>query len=189
MPFMTCYQPHSADLGRRSPDVAHAVDNTDPNRSVAGELLYRDLSNDEWPGRGPVCRSCAEVLGPAYRPEVTPSSSATRRRQVAIVHAMNNDHRVTSEPYRLMPPRRRSDLAEALDAARMTGSELREALDTARGDTPPTPDGDDAVSWPTPGRRRQWPRRLGRVLARVDVWILLTGIAGVVIAYLTLMKP
>jgi hypothetical protein len=41
MAYLTYYQPHPADLGRRSTDVAHAVDSTDPNRSVAGELLHR----------------------------------------------------------------------------------------------------------------------------------------------------
>ena len=30
---------------------------------------------------------------------------------------------------------------------------------------------------------------LGRALARVDVWILIVGIAGVVIAYLAWVKP
>lgn len=100
---------------------------------------------------------------------------------------MNDDNRVTSEPYRLMPPRRRSDLAEALDAAWVTGPELREALDAARGYTP-APDGDDMASWGVPVRQRLWSRRLGRALGRVDVWILVTAIAGVVIAYLTLVK-
>jgi hypothetical protein len=41
---------------------------------------------------------------------------------------MNDDYRVTSELYRLMPPRHRSDIREALDAARVTGPELGEAL-------------------------------------------------------------
>ena len=66
MRFLTCYQPHPANLGDRSPDVAHAVDNTDANKSVAGERLYRDPSYEEWPGRGPACHSCADALGPAY---------------------------------------------------------------------------------------------------------------------------
>ena len=37
-------------------------------------------------------------------------------------------------------------------------------------------------------RQRQWPRRLGRALTRVDVWILIATVAGAVIAYLTLVK-
>ena len=45
----------------------------------------------------------------------------------------DNDFRVTSEVYRLMSPRKRpqSDIGRALDAARVTGPELREALDAA----------------------------------------------------------
>ena len=65
---------------------------------------------------------------------------------------MNHDFRVTSELYRLMPPRRRSDIRETLDEARGHRSGIREALDAAAG--------------------------TGPALA-----------AGVVIAYLTLMKP
>jgi hypothetical protein len=37
-------------------------------------------------------------------------------------------------------------------------------------------------------RLRRSARYLGRALARVDVWILIATIAGVVIAYLTLVK-
>lgn len=58
---MICYQPHPADLGR-GPDVAHAVSNIDPNKSVASELLYRNISREEWPGRGPACHTCAAAL-------------------------------------------------------------------------------------------------------------------------------
>jgi hypothetical protein len=36
---------------------------------------------------------------------------------------------------------------------------------------------------------QQWPRRLGRTLTRVDFWSLIVGIIGLVIAYLTLVKP
>ena len=64
--FKTCYQPHPA-YGGRGPDVAHTVDNSDPNPSVTGELLMRAISHEEWPGRGPVCHSCAEALGVAFR--------------------------------------------------------------------------------------------------------------------------
>ena len=49
---------------------------------------------------------------------------------------MHDDYRVTSELYRLMPPRKRAasgDLGEAPDAARVTGPEPREAPDAARG--------------------------------------------------------
>ncbi len=72
----------------------------------------------------------------------------------------------------------------------MTGPELREAL----GGTPglaaePTECADDLSSAAGPSRQRQWPRGLGRVLARVDVWILIATVAGVIIAYLTLVKP
>ena len=63
MKLLTCYQPHPADLDRRGHDVAHAVDNTDPMRSVAGEYLYRNPVDEVWPGRGPACHSCAAALG------------------------------------------------------------------------------------------------------------------------------
>jgi hypothetical protein len=65
---------------------------------------------------------------------------------------MDDDFRVTSELYRLMPPRKR------------TGPDPSKALDAA------------------PSRQRHWARRLGQALARVDVWILIAGMAGVVIA-------
>lgn len=65
--------------------------------------------------------------------------------------------------------------------------ELREALNLSRGTIPAGP----GAEWPGSLARhqRQWPRYLGRALARVDVWILIAGIAGVVIAYLTLVQP
>lgn len=72
----------------------------------------------------------------------------------------------TSELYRLMPPRR-------------PRSELREALDAARGDAPAAA-GDDAASWPAPAR--QWPRRLGRALSWVDTWTLIVTTVGVIVA-------
>jgi hypothetical protein len=62
MTYLICYQPHPADLGR-GPDVAHAVSSIDPNRSVAGELLYGNISREEWPGHGPACHTCAAALG------------------------------------------------------------------------------------------------------------------------------
>ena len=106
----------------------------------------------------------------------------------------DDDHRVTSEVYRLMPPRKRAgsgDLGEALAAARVTRPELREAIDAARGTAPESSGtaGDSAWSAAAATRQRQWPRRLIRVLARVDVWILIVGIVGVVIAYLAWVKP
>ena len=85
MTYMICYQPHPADLSC-GPGVAHAVSNIDSNRSVAGELLYRDVSREEWPGRGPACHSCAEALGvsarlaPAGRPYLATRSQPRRRR-------------------------------------------------------------------------------------------------------------
>lgn len=118
---------------------------------------------------------------------------------LAIVRVMyDDDYRVTSIPYRLMPPRKRAgsgDLGEALDAARVTGPELREALDAARG-TPPEPaEPDDDFSGTAPAREWQWPRRLGRTLGRMEIWMLIVAVAaliatvaGVVIAYLTLVK-
>jgi hypothetical protein len=84
MTYMICYQPHPADL-RRGPDVAHAVSNIDPNRSVAGELLYGDISREEWPGRGLACDTCSEALGasaqsvPAGRPYPATRSQPRRR--------------------------------------------------------------------------------------------------------------
>ena len=104
---------------------------------------------------------------------------------------MYDDDCVSSEPYRLMPPRKRarSDLGEALDAVRDSGS-VREALDAVNG-TDPEPADDTGFYWPdTPALGpRQWPGRLGRALGRVDVWILIVGIIGVVIAYLALILP
>jgi len=103
----------------------------------------------------------------------------------------DDDHRVTSELYRLMPPRKRAgsgDLGEALDAARVTGPELREALDAANG-TVLDPADDTGFHWPDTPAQRQWPQCLGRVLTRVDVWILIVGIVGVVIAYLAWVRP
>jgi hypothetical protein len=100
-----------------------------------------------------------------------------------------------SELYRLMTPRRQrsagnGDLGEALDAVRASGS-VREALDAASGMVPAPADPADNFSWPgtTAPRQRRWPRCLVRALGRVDVWILVATVAGVVIAYLTLVKP
>jgi hypothetical protein len=105
----------------------------------------------------------------------------------------DDDFRVTSEVYRLMPPRKRpgSELGEALDAARVTRSELREAVDTARGKAPESADPAGAISWSADSlsRQRRWLRSLSRPFARVDVWILIVGIIGLVIAYLAWVKP
>jgi len=61
VPFKTCYQPSPADP--TSEVVAHAVDNTNPNVSVAGETLLRDLSDDIWPGHGASpCHECEAAL-------------------------------------------------------------------------------------------------------------------------------
>jgi hypothetical protein len=61
----TCYQPHPADP--YGADVAHAIDNADPNVSVAGERLSEAMrgkfTTDVWPGRGPACSSCADAFG------------------------------------------------------------------------------------------------------------------------------
>lgn len=113
-----------------------------------------------------------------------------------MVPAMDDDNfRVTSEPYRLMPPRKRagSDIGKALDAVRASGS-VREALDAPSG-TAPDPTEEDAVFWSDPPAARQWPRRLGRALTRVN-WVLILTIvgtiatvAGAVIATLAWLKP
>ena len=109
-----------------------------------------------------------------------------------MVPAMNDDYRVTSELDRLTPPRKRarSDLGEALDAVRATGS-IREALDAARGTAPEPADPAGDFAWPdaAPLRERQWPRRLGRTMTRVDVWLLIMAIITVVVTYLAWMKP
>jgi hypothetical protein len=105
---------------------------------------------------------------------------------------MDDDHRVTSEPYRLMPPRKRagSELGEALAAARGAG-ELREALDAARGTAPEPDDAADVPFWDASPPREPWPRRLARAN-----WILIftivgsiAGVAAVIVAYLAWMKP
>ena len=74
--------------------------------------------------------------------------------------------------------------------ARVTGPELHEAIGAAKGVAPATAD-DTGGSWPDSqaSHQRQWPRCFGRALTRVDVWILVATVAGVVIAYLTLVKP
>ena len=58
--FWTCYEPQPADPG--GPAVAHAVDDADPARSVAGEPLRSKPTADEWPGQGPPCPACAYAL-------------------------------------------------------------------------------------------------------------------------------
>jgi hypothetical protein len=105
-----------------------------------------------------------------------------------------DDYRVTSELYRLMPSRKHAagngDAGEALDAARASGS-AREALDAACGTAPEPAAPAGEFAWPDAALagQRHWSWRLGRVLARVDVWILIATVAGVIIAYLTLVKP
>jgi len=85
------------------------------------------------------------------RKKLVPSNPSCVLPGLAIVRPMyDDDYRVTSELYRLMPPRKRAgsgDLGEALDAARVTGPELREALDAANG-TVPEPADDIAIPWP-----------------------------------------
>lgn len=99
----------------------------------------------------------------------------------------------TSEPYHLMPPRppkpsAQAGLAEALRAANHSG--LREALDAASGTDPGALDPHEpAVTFQQGGlaaRRRRWAECLHRGLTRVDVWILISTIALVVLACLTL---
>jgi hypothetical protein len=102
----------------------------------------------------------------------------------------DDDPAVTSGLYRLSPPRKRAraeDLSEAPTAAQVTGQQVGEALDAAQG-TDPGPAQAGGISGP--GRTvRQWPRRLGHALARVDAWILIATVAGVITAYLALVKP
>ena len=72
MTFHTYYQPHPANLGGHGPVVAHAVDKGDANRSVADEQLsFGTFTTEEWPGRGPACHSCEEVLRSLYQRFVT----------------------------------------------------------------------------------------------------------------------
>jgi hypothetical protein len=59
MAYKTCYQPHPADTGQ---DVAHAVEATNPNVSVAHEQLHGRYTDEDWPGQGPPCASCSEVI-------------------------------------------------------------------------------------------------------------------------------
>jgi len=51
--------------------------------------------------------------------------------------------------------------------------------------------GASRAQWPdaAPLRDRQWPRRLGRTMTRVDVWLLIMAIITVVVTYLAWMKP
>jgi hypothetical protein len=97
----------------------------------------------------------------------------------------DDDNRVTSELYRLMPPRQRepSQLADALDAAR--GGGIREALDVAAG-TPPAPPEpvEPAARHGRAMRRQRLAAGLSRMFGRVDVWILVGTFALVVIALL-----
>jgi hypothetical protein len=58
--FWTCYQQNSADPN--SGVVAHAVSNSDPNSSVAGEILIQSPVDEEWPGRAPKCPACDLAL-------------------------------------------------------------------------------------------------------------------------------
>jgi hypothetical protein len=109
---------------------------------------------------------------------------------------MHDDYRVTSELYRLMLPRKRAgsgDLGQALDAVGATGS-LREALDANRRTDPDPADPDGDFSWPDPPR--QWLQRVRRALMRMDTWMLIVAVAGViatvagaVVAYLAWVKP
>jgi hypothetical protein len=107
----------------------------------------------------------------------------------------DDDFRVTSEVYRIMPPRKRagSDIGQALDAARASGS-VREALDAASGTAPDAPEADGAF-WPDTSAARPRTRRLGRALVRAN-WLLIAtvvgsaaAVAGAVIGYLALVKP
>lgn len=139
-----------------------------------------------------MCCSCP-AGGPVPRREKCAVACAGPGRCPAIVPAMYDNDYVSSGLYLLTPPRRRSDIREALDAARGDGSGVREALDAARG-TAPEPADDGGVFWPAT-RQRQWPRRLSRILSRMDTWTLIVAVAGVMvaaagvyIAYLTLVK-
>ena len=91
-----------------------------------------------------------------------------------------------------MPPQKRAGLGEALDAARVTGPQLREALDLATGAAPEADPAAGDFSWAA----SRPARRFGRVLIRRDNWLLAAAVvgaaatvAGVIIALLTLVKP
>jgi len=139
-------------------------------------------------------RPAARILLTAVPASAGGVASACELSGFAIVRSMyDDDYRVTSVPYRLMPPRKRAGpgpLGEALDAAG-AGRSIREALDVASGTAAEADENAEDFSWAGSGsaRQRQWPRRLGRVLARVEVWILIVGIVTAVLTYLLLVKP
>lgn len=58
--FWTCYQQDSADPS--SGVVAHAVNNENPNVSVANEILIQPVVDEEWPGGGQPCPACRQAL-------------------------------------------------------------------------------------------------------------------------------
>lgn len=130
------------------------------------------------------------IFRPGAGHEAASRARCRRRpaRCAAIVRAMYDDDYVSSVPYRLMSPRKRtgSDIGRALDAVKASGS-AREALDAASG-TALEPAGPAAdLSWTPPEPSPL--RRCSRSLGRVDVWILIVGLVGLVIAYLAWMKP
>jgi hypothetical protein len=94
---------------------------------------------------------------------------------------MYDDNYVSSVPYRLMPPRKqpRSELREALEAAKDTGS-IREALNAADGAFPEPADSAGGLAWPdaVPAREPR-ARRLGRTLTRAN-WVLILAIVGTI---------
>jgi hypothetical protein len=132
-------------------------------------------------------RSCAApVRQPSYRPiEVLPlsvrrsgqhldtagGSSAESLPWAAIVRTMYDDDYISSEVYRLMPPRKRSEIREALDAANGTFPEPDElAEDFASPDfTPP---------------REPWLRRFSGAN-----WALIIAAVSVIVAVLAWLLP
>jgi hypothetical protein len=83
-----------------------------------------------------------------------------------------------------------SELREALDAVRATGS-IGEALDAVHGTAPEPDQSADDFFWDAAAPRELWLRRLGRAN-----WVLIFTIVGTIgtvtgaiIAYLAWMKP
>jgi hypothetical protein len=159
---------------------AEPAELTIPNPAALLTLTGKEIVSDSMGAR------CSDM----------PTSHAPPGPDPSIVPAMYRDpDEPTGEVFRVVPPRQRKpstpgDLAEALRAAGAGHSELRNALNAAMGAGPGTLDPHEpAVTFQQGGlaiRQRRWIAHLQRTLTRVDTWILISTIALVVLACLSL---